>query len=229
MSAEPVRGCRPLRADAVRNRERILEAAKAVFAERGLEATLDDVARCAGVGVGTVYRRFPDKEALVEALFEQSVNGMVELAYQAATITDAWDALVWFVEKASQRQAEDLGLRDVVMHGMYGRERITQARERIVPAVTQLVERAQRDGRLRPDVVTADIPIIELMVNAVATNTGQVAPELWRRYLRIILDGLSADGTERSELPEAPTLEVVTGALICHKTGRLPERAMPHV
>jgi AcrR family transcriptional regulator len=217
VSAETVRDCRPLRADAARNRERILEAAIEVFAERGLEATPDDVAHRAGVGVGTVYRRFPDKEALVEALFEEAVNGIVELALRAGTITDSWDGLVWFLEKASERQAEDLGLRDVTMHCMYGRERISRARERIVRAVNRLVERAQRDGHLRADIVPADVPIIELMVNSVATTTGRVAPDLWRRYLAIVLDGLSAHGPSLSTLPEAPTHEGVEQALICRR------------
>jgi AcrR family transcriptional regulator len=219
-SALQDRGDRPLRADAARNRERILEAATEVFAARGLEATLDDVAQRAGVGVGTVYRRFPSKEALVEALFERAVDGIVELAFRAGTITDSWDGLVWFLEKASQRQAEDLGLRDVALHCMYGRERISRARERIIPAVTRLVKRAQRDGHLRADVVAADVAIIELMVNSVASQTGRVAPELWRRYLAIVLDGLAVDGTKRSILPEAPTQEVVQQALICHRGRR---------
>jgi len=217
VSAEPVRECRPLRADAARNRQRILDAATTVFAERGLEATLDDVADRAGVGVGTVYRRFSGKEALVEALFEQGVDSMVELAFEAATIADSWEALVWFLEKACQRLAEDLGLRDVTMHCMYGRQRIHQARERIVPALTALIERAQRDGHLRSDIVAADVPLIELMVNSVATYTNRLAPDLWHRYLAIVLDGLSADRRVPSALPQAPTHEVVEEALILRK------------
>jgi AcrR family transcriptional regulator len=216
MSVEPVETCRPLRADAARNRERILEAAATVFAKRGLEATLDDVADEAGVGVGTVYRRFPCKDALVEALFEQAVDGMVELVYQAETMADSWDGLVWFLDRASQRQAENLGLRDVIMHGMCGQDGIGRGRERIAPAVGRLIERAQRDGNLRPDIVAADMPIIELMVNSVATRTGDLAPELWRRYLAIILDGLSAHGASRSALPDAPTDETV-GQALCHR------------
>jgi AcrR family transcriptional regulator len=216
MSVESVGTCRPLRADAARNRERILEAAATVFAERGLEATLDDVAHEAGVGVGTVYRRFPCKDALVEALFEQAVDGMVELAYQAGTIADSWDGLVWFLEKASERQAENLGLRDVIMHGMCGQDGISRGRERIAPAVGRLIERAQQDGHLRPDIVAADMPIIELMVNSVATRTGRLAPELWRRYLAIVLDGLSSHGESRSTLPAAPTDETV-GQALCHR------------
>ena len=136
--------CRPLRADAARNRERILVAAGEVFAERGLDATLDDIARHAGLGVGTVYRRFPSKEELVEALFEQAVHEVVALAEKAEAMEDSWEGLVWFLEQATEMQAEDLGLRDVVLHSGYGRERVAMARNSIVPAVTRLVERAQR-------------------------------------------------------------------------------------
>jgi AcrR family transcriptional regulator len=89
---------RPLRADAARNRERILQAARAVFAERGLDATLDDVAHQAGLGVGTVYRRFASKEDLVEALFAQAITDMVGLAEEAATRDDSWQGLVWFLK-----------------------------------------------------------------------------------------------------------------------------------
>jgi AcrR family transcriptional regulator len=208
---------RPLRADAARNRERILAAATEVFAENGLDATLDDVARRAGVGVGTVYRRFPGKETLVEALFEESVNGLVELAVEAAGMADSWQGLVWFLERACQRQAEDLGLRDVVLHGMCGEARVAEARDRIVPAVTRLVEQAQADGHLRRDVVAADIPILELMVNAVAERTGQLAPDLWRRYLVIVLDGLRAVAASGTDLSTAPDLRIVEEALISRR------------
>src|ERR1700693_2290626 len=89
---------RPLRADAERNRAKILAAAALVFAERGLDATLDEVANSAGVGVATVYRRFPDKNALVGALFEKAVDEIANLAFAANTIENSWDALVWFLE-----------------------------------------------------------------------------------------------------------------------------------
>src|ERR1700731_114153 len=105
---------RPLRADAERNRAKILAAAAQVFAERGLEATLDEVANAAGVGVGTVYRRFPDKNALVGALFENAVDEFATLACTAITRENSWDALVWFLEQALERQCSNLGLRDVV-------------------------------------------------------------------------------------------------------------------
>jgi AcrR family transcriptional regulator len=206
-------GCRPLRADATRNRQRILSAAAEVFADRGLDATLDEVAEHAGVGVATVYRRFPNKEALVEALFEEAVNGLVDLAIEAAAAEDSWVGLAWFLEHATQMQADDLGLRDVVLHGAYGRDRVAQAKERITPVVAELIERAQRDGHLRPDLVTADLPIIDLMLSSVSAYTGGIAPELWRRYLGIMLDGLRTGRSSFSPLPPGPEAEAVEAAL----------------
>jgi AcrR family transcriptional regulator len=213
--------CRPLRADAARNRERILVAAGEVFAQRGLDATLDDVADQAGLGVGTVYRRFASKEELVEALFEQAVTEIVALAEAAATMGDSWEGLVWFLERATEMQAEDLGLRDVVLHGGDSESRVSLARDNIVPPVTHLVQRAQRDGFLRPDFLPTDIPIIELMISSVAAYTNAAAPGLWRRYLSLVLDGMVVDRSELRELGRGPTHQEIaeTMHLIPGSTG----------
>ena len=96
----------------------------------------------------------------MEALFEEAIDGIVQIAVEAASIASSWDGLVFFMERASQRQAEDLGLRDVMLHSKYGRDRVAQARDRIIPVVGRLVERAQHDGHLRTDIVAADIPIL---------------------------------------------------------------------
>lgn len=211
---------RALRADAARNRERILVAAREVFAERGLDATLDDIARHACLGVGTVYRRFPGKEALVEALFVQALDKMVDLAEEAAGMEDPWESLVWFLERATEMQSEDLGLRDVVLHSGYGRDQVAAARERIIPAVYRLVERAQASGQLRSDFVPTDVPIIELMVSSVADYTSTLSPDLWRRYLSIVLDGLVAERTGTRPLCPGPSHEVIDTAMSFHRLRR---------
>jgi AcrR family transcriptional regulator len=195
-------------------------AAGEVFAERGLDATLDDIAHHAGLGVGTVYRRFPGKEELIEALFEKAVREVVALAERAEAMEDSWEGLVWFLERATEMQSEDLGLRDVVLHSGYGRERVALARNSIVPVVTRLVERAQRDGHLRPDVVPTDVPMIELMVSSVSAYSSSVAPDLWRRYLGIVLDGLVAQRSETRPLPPGPSNEAIEVAMSCHKFRR---------
>src|SRR6202045_874858 len=100
-------GERPLRRDAERNRQRILAAAAEVFTERGLDATLDDVARAAGVGVGTVYRRFPDKDSLVSELFRDRIDALVTVAEEACESADPWRGLVDFLEYIASAMAGD--------------------------------------------------------------------------------------------------------------------------
>src|SRR4051794_23684941 len=127
---------RPLRKDAERNRLRILDAAGTVFAERGLGVTLDDIARAAGVGVGTVYRRFPDKGSLIDALFARRMESMCDIADEALEIPDAWEALVFYFEKASQLQARDRGLKELLSCSTHGGAPVVAAKARLRASVT---------------------------------------------------------------------------------------------
>jgi AcrR family transcriptional regulator len=181
---------RPLRRDAERNRQRILAAAREAFAEDGLSVTLDEIAHRAGVGVGTVYRRFPDKEQLIDALFEDQMTEFAEMAGECLCDQDPWDGLVRFLEQACHVHACDRGLKEVALTGVHGRERIGRARELMFPLVTRLVQRAQADGSLRPDVEPTDIPLLQLMLGALSEVTRDVDPEVWRRYFAIVVDGL---------------------------------------
>jgi AcrR family transcriptional regulator len=194
-----------LRRDAERNRQRILEAARQGFAERGLGITLDEIARLAGVGVGTVYRRFPNKELLIDALFEERIGEVVALARAAAGDEDAWRGLSRFLEGAVDLLASDRGLRELVLGATYAPERIVHGRSRIKPLVDDMVGRAQAQGTLRPEVGASDFPLLLMMLDAVVDTTRDVAPATWRRALGIVLDGLRAPGT--TPLPGAP-LEV---------------------
>ncbi|WP_018499854.1 TetR/AcrR family transcriptional regulator [Parafrankia discariae] len=188
--AGPVAAERPLRRDAERNRRRILAAARELFAERGLETTLDDIARHAELGIGTVYRRFPSREHLVEALFEEKIDHMVTRAEGAAAQADSWTALVDFLIFTIEALATDRGLYEIMVSSTYGRDRIAASRERLGPVVGQLVARAQADGHLRADIEMTDIALIQMMIGAVAEYSRQTDPRLWRRYLTILLDGL---------------------------------------
>ena len=196
---------RPLRRDAERNRRRILEAAAEAFAQRGLGVTMDDIAEHAGVGVGTVYRRFPQKELLIEALFEERVAELVGMAEEALEEDDPWQALLGFTERAQALQARDRGLKELLLSTAHGRERIASVRERLSPIVEQLVRRSQASGQLRPDVEVTDFPLIQIMLGAVVDVTRDVAPDTWRRTLAIIADGLRA-GDHNTPLP-APALD----------------------
>ncbi|MDX6388582.1 MAG: hypothetical protein QOD85_2384, partial [Gaiellaceae bacterium] len=181
---------RPLRKDAARNRERILAAAGEVFAARGLDVTLDDIAHHAGVGVGTVYRRFDDKEQLIDALFEQRIAAVATSAEEALRVDDPWLALEGFLVRTLEEQSRDCGLREIVFEGQHGRQRVARARERLEPLVLELVERAHGSGQLRADVVAEDIRIVQKMLCGVMDMTRGASDDAWRRYLTLILDGL---------------------------------------
>jgi AcrR family transcriptional regulator len=181
---------RPLRRDAERNRQRILEAAREAFAQEGLAVTLDEIARRAGVGVGTIYRRFPDKEQLIDALFEERIGEVVALAQASLRMDDAWDGLVGFLEGATALHACDRGLKEVALSGVHGLERVARARQLMFPLVTQLVVRAQEQGSLRPDVEPTDLPLLQLMLGSLSECTRDVEPDVWRRFLGILTDGL---------------------------------------
>jgi AcrR family transcriptional regulator len=192
--------CRGLRKDAERNRQLVLAAARDLFAVKGMEATLNDVARHANVGVGTVYRKFATKEELVEAVFEDGIDQVVCLAETALQHADSWDGFVWFVEHLCELTATDRGLREMVYSKAYGGYRVECARDRLSPLITTLVERARNDGYLRPDVEHTDMPIVSMLAGAVGEWAGHVEPDLWRRYAALLLDGMR-HRAEQGRLP----------------------------
>ena len=229
MNVEESSGARPgrlLRADAERNRQRILAAAAELFTERGLEPSLDDVARHAGVGVGTVYRRFPDKASLADALFDERIDALVALAEQAQAEPDAWAALVSFLERSGEMLVSNRGLRQILMFAAEGHDRGICARDRMRPAIESLIERAQADGQVRADLRPTDVPMIEFMVAAAAEYAWQVRPTVWRRYLALILDALRPASASGRPLPE-PELSPDEMAEVMHSNPLSRRRAAP--
>ena len=195
---------RPLRADAARNRARLLVAARAVFAERGLDATMDEVARRAGVGVGTAYRRFRNRDDLIAALFEERLDDFMGTLDEALREPDAWTALTHFFERSMGMQAEDRGFRDLLLQSAEGRERLRRFREQIRPLVGELVRRGQDAGVLRTDVDGRDVLLVSVMVGAVADFASEIDPDLWQRSLGLLLDGLAARRDGATALPVGP-------------------------
>jgi AcrR family transcriptional regulator len=196
---------KPLRRDAERNRQRILDAARELFAEQGLGVTLNDIAHHAGVGVGTVYRRFPDKSQLIEELFEQRLEDLVSLASRALDEPDAWHGLKTFLQRALELQANDRGVKDLITASTDGLDRVAKIRSRLLPIGLELVRRAREAGQIRSDIDAPDLPIIQLMLSTLIDASRDVSPDLWRRYLGIITRGLSAHPDQEPEL-EAPPL-----------------------
>jgi AcrR family transcriptional regulator len=195
---------RPLRADAARNRARLLEAAKEVFAERGLDATMDEIARRAGVGVGTAYRRFRNRDDLINALLEERLDEFMGIVDEALAEPDPWVALTSFLERSMEMQAEDRGFKELQLQSADGRERLRVFRARLRPLVAELMRRAREAGELREDAVAHDVLLVSLMTGAVGDFSACVEPQLWRRALAIQLDGLRARRDEPTPLPVGP-------------------------
>ena len=184
-----------MRADARRNRAAILQAARAAFDELGLGAQMEDVARRAGVGVGTLYRHFPTKEALVEALIaDRMAQIAAELRLAAEEEPDAWSALARVLRFGVELQAGDRALAQVL--GSQPPERWEAAKDAagLDPLTAALLERAQAEGTLRPDVRVDDIPILMCGMSRVVEMRVATCgrPAGWERYFALLLDGLRA-------------------------------------
>jgi AcrR family transcriptional regulator len=201
--AEGTGAVRPLRRDAQRNRERILEAARELFAERGVGATLDDVAARAGVGVGTVYRRYPNKDALIDELCEEWIDDLAAFAEEALSSRDSWQAFVSFLERIEEASAANRALEHLIVGSPRGPERVARARERLAPPIEALVEGAKKQGKLRADFDASDVAVIHAMV-AAARETGSASPDLWRRYFGLIVDGLASKRSTATDTGIAP-------------------------
>ncbi|HEX5193121.1 MAG TPA: helix-turn-helix domain-containing protein [Solirubrobacteraceae bacterium] len=195
---------RPLRRDAARNRQRILEAADELFRRRGLSASLNDIAHYAGVGVGTVYRHFPDKDQLVEGLFEQRFEELVRRMEEAVADPDAWHGLTSFIRFSTELQASDHAIKDLLTGGHVGLERISRIRARLMPMGEELVRRAHADGQLRQDIEAADLPVIQAMMGPLIDASAELDPDLHRRYLDIMIRGIAARPEQEPPLSTPP-------------------------
>jgi AcrR family transcriptional regulator len=191
-----------LRRDARENRERLLAAARECFAAHGVEAPVEEIARRAGVGMGTLYRRFPTKADLIDAVLADGLDAYTQLAQECLAEDDPWVGFCGFLERALEEHAGNIALKDVLASGDHGAAGVEAARERLRPLVAQLVARAQEAGALRADFSPRDMPLVFWTAGRVIEASSGVAPGLWRRYLGLLLDGLRADGA--TPLPHRP-------------------------
>jgi AcrR family transcriptional regulator len=189
-----------LRADAARNRQLLLTAAADEFAERGLDASVADIARRAGLGKGTLFRHFPTKDDLLAAIVLDRIDELTGAGRTLLTAADPGAALLEFLTVAAhQRQQRDLSF----LHGAGEvNPDVTAARERMYRTVHDLVDRARTHGAVRADVTGADIILLMCAPNYVASYVPDAPEDLWRRYLAIIFDGLRPQGAH--PLPHPP-------------------------
>src|SRR3954447_10495801 len=187
------------RADARRNRLRVIKAARKCMAREGLDAQMEDIARCAGVGVGTVYRHFPNKDKLVDALAEERFERLRDLAEEALAMNDPWEAFETFVRTSALIQTEDRALSEVLTSRP---EIMRRAAENvgILELVGELLGRAQAAGVVRKDAHPHDIPMLMCALAGTYRNPTS-DPD---RYIGIALDGLRAGPGAKTKLPPVP-------------------------
>ena len=198
--AKPISVDRALRADARRNRQAVIAAAKKLFADQGLDAQMPDVAKAAKVGVGTVYRHFPTKDDLIAALVAERFQRLAEKARECLEMRGAWEGLAEFIRFSAQIQADDRGLCEV----MGSRPEVMDAAARAAglrELCERLVKRAQRAGELRRDLAWEDIPMIACGLGRITQATAGPATGRWPRLVEIILDGLRAPGSGKLPRP----------------------------
>jgi AcrR family transcriptional regulator len=194
---------RVLRADARRNREAVLAAAREEFREHGFVCQMDDIAQAAGVGVGTVYRHFPNKEALLDALVADRFETMAAKTAEALEQEDPWEAFCELMRWSAKLQADDRGLSEVLgSRPLVGQ--VAAAKSGLVDLSAKLMRKAQRAGEMRKDLMVEDIPTMICGLSAVTGAAEGSMPAMnWERFLEVMLDGMRAPGSRKLPAPRA--------------------------
>jgi AcrR family transcriptional regulator len=210
-----------LRVDAELNRQRIVTAAREAFAESGIDVPMDEVARRAGVGVGTLYRRYPSRADLVAAAFEGKMTAYADAARTALADPDPWHGFCDYVERVCAMQATDRGFTTVLTMTFPTAKRFEADRDRAFADFVELVDRAKAAGRLRADFVPEDMPMF-LMANAgVLAATADAAPDTWRRLVAYLIQACAA--VPARTLPEPPSPREMYRAML-----RFPQGSGQH-
>lgn len=203
-----------LRADAERNRERILAAARRLFASDGLDVSMACVAREAGVGKATLSRRFPSREDLINAVFADRMDAYVAAVAQALADPDPWHGFIRFVHDVCAMQAADRGFAEVLAMTFPAAKALEARRAEAYHGLLELIRRAKATGRLRDDFTHQDLVIL-LMANAgVVAATHTAAPDTWHRLVGHLLRGFATPGTDLPALADAPSTTALYRAML---------------
>jgi AcrR family transcriptional regulator len=210
------------RSDAQRNRALLIEAALAVFAERGVDVHVEAIVDRAGLGIGTLYRHFPNREALVDAIFEARAGEIVDAIESALAHENASEALDEFFERLIVLHREDPVFGEMLMRYPPRADRFIESGQQMERLTEELIDRARRQGILREDFTIADLTVLFWSLSPILEATIDVAPEAWRRHLSFVLDGLRPGAATDAPEPSL-TAEELQAAMQRLRSGRFPE------
>jgi len=207
----------PTQRDGAAKSAQLVAAATDLFARSGLQVTQAQIAEAAGVGVASVYRRFPTKDELILAVYGARLHQAVDLAASASEVADPWEGLEMFLRQSSFELANDLGFRDLILGG-YAAAKTWSRREttadlsealrlsdaRVAEHLSEVIRRAQKMGQLRLDFDVTDVQLVSVAVQSSAVFGGAENPDLYLRTLGLLLDGLRPSRAAASPLPVAP-------------------------
>ncbi|GCB44515.1 TetR/AcrR family transcriptional regulator [Streptomyces sp. NL15-2K] len=202
----------PLRSDAERNRERIIAAARRMFARDGLNASMASVAREAGVGIATIFRRFPTKEELVAAVFADRMDAYADAVAVALDDPDPWHGFIGYLETACAMQAADSGFADVLTTTFPTAKAMEERRNEAYEGMVELIDRAKATGRLREDFDPSDLVLVHMANAGVVNATGDAAPDAWRRVVALLIQSFEAPA--RGPLPASPEHDALYRAML---------------
>jgi AcrR family transcriptional regulator len=201
-----------LRSDAERNRGRIIAAARGVFARDGLNASMASVAREAGVGIATMFRHFPGKEELIDAVFTDRMDAYAEMVAVALADPDPWSGFVGYIQTACAMQAADSGFADVLITSFPGAKAVEKRRNEAYAAMVELIARAKAAGRLREDFDPSDLVLVHMANAGVVNAVGDAAPDAWRRVAALLIQSFQAPA--RGPLPASPAHDDLYKAML---------------
>jgi AcrR family transcriptional regulator len=213
------------RIDVKRNRGRLLETARELFAASGVDVSTREIARNAGVGVATLYRHFPTRDDLVDAVLEDAFDELMTAGTRAMSREDAWIGFTELVDDALALGARNRGFKEA-FETQRGRRKAAAMRRSIRPVFARLVEKAQAQGSLRNDFTPQDVPMLFWSISAVAELAAEVSPDLWRRQLGFVIDGLRASAATRQT--QSALSEVQLGRIEQAGARKLERTPIPH-
>ena len=192
----------PRRRDALEHRDKLIAAAQREFAARGVDASLEKIARDAGVAIGTLYRHFPTRLDLLMAAFQPRLEEFVDGANRALAMDDPWEGFVAYLENLFRVQAGDRGFNDFLSRRFTDNAKTERIHDEMCQQIEDVLTRAQQAGQARPDISQADIVNLIWSNGRIIDATRATAPNAWRRYLYLMLDAYRAERAH--PLPEPP-------------------------